>query len=134
MPDFDGLKQKVGETAEYVAGQAVQFAKTAGGKISVAAKITKLKADILGEKEAIRKAYYQIGKLYVESFADTPHEVMLSDIEKVSLAEQRIAVLTEEIERVKAEGGAAYADAEIYDEDSEDADFDEDDDSEDSEN
>ncbi|MDR0818368.1 MAG: hypothetical protein LBN43_02195 [Oscillospiraceae bacterium] len=117
MPDFDEMKQKVGETAEYVAGQAVLFAKTAGEKLSVAAKIAKLRADILGEHESIRKAYSRIGKLYVENFADAPHDVMLSDIEKVSLSEQRIAIYNEEIERIKSEGSAPSADADVEVED-----------------
>jgi hypothetical protein len=121
MPDFDEVKQKVGETAEYVAGQAVLFARTAGEKISEAAKIAKLKADILGERDNIRKAYNRIGKLYVENFADTPHDVMLADVEKVSLAEQRIAVFNEEIERIKSEGAAPYADVEVDDAPEEDA-------------
>jgi hypothetical protein len=123
MPNFEGLKQKVGETAEFVAGQAVNFAKGAGEKISYAAKLTRLKAEILGEREMIRRAYQQIGKLYVEHFADTPHDVMLAEVEKVSLAKQRIEVINEEIEKLKTESNAPAADADVYDEEPEDPDL-----------
>ncbi|MDR2530475.1 MAG: hypothetical protein LBC65_02910 [Oscillospiraceae bacterium] len=116
MPNFDELKQKVGETAGVVAGHAINIAKSAGEKISYAAKLGRLKAEMLGEREIIRRSYQQIGKLYVEHFADTPHDVMLADVEKVSLAQQRIAVIEEEIVNLKSDG-AVDDEPEIFDED-----------------
>jgi hypothetical protein len=103
MPKFDEIKQKVGETAEQVAGAAVQFAKFASEKAIIGAKFTRLNASILGEKETIRRAYGQIGKKYVELFGDTPAEELLASVETVKQAQQRIEVLKEEIENLKKE-------------------------------
>jgi hypothetical protein len=120
MANFEKFKQQVSETAEWVAGNAVQFAKFAGEKAAYGAKLAKLNAEILGEKETMRKAYTRIGRLYVEHFTEAPHEIMLNDVEAVTLAAQRIEVLKEEIERVKAEGGVGDAEYTVYDEDDDD--------------
>jgi len=115
--NFEEFKQKAGETAERLGGQAVQFAKFVGEKATIAAKLAKLNADILGEKETIRKAHTNIGKRYIELFENAPHEDMLADVEVVQKARQRIDVLKEEIERIKTESSATDADYTIFDED-----------------
>ena len=116
MPDFDEIKHKVGEAAEVVAEHAVNIARTAGEKITVAARVAKLSAEVISERDKIRRSHLRLGKLYVEQFADTPHDVMLADVEKVLQGRQRIAALNEEIERVKKEG-ATQPDYEVYDSD-----------------
>jgi uncharacterized small protein (DUF1192 family) len=118
MPNFDEIKQKVGETAERVAGSAVQFAKFAGEKAAIGAKFAHLNASILGEKEIARRAYTRIGKKYVELFGDAPAEELLEIVETVKQSQQRIEVLREEIEKLKAEsGGSDYT---VVDEDTKD--------------
>ncbi|MDR3149884.1 MAG: hypothetical protein LBT88_07755 [Oscillospiraceae bacterium] len=125
MPNkFDDFIQTVGETAERIAGSAVQFAKFAGEKASYAAKIAKIHAEILGEKENVRKAYAEIGKSYVEKFGDAPHEGMVDSVMNVSAALARITELKEMLAELKTTESEDFDDADFEntDDDAEDAD------------
>jgi hypothetical protein len=103
MPTFEDVKQKATETAGIIAGKTVQIAKVVGEKAGTAAKIAKLNAEILGEKETVRKAYVDIGKTYVEKFSDNPDEDLLGGVQKVTEAKLRIRALKDQIAQVKAE-------------------------------
>jgi hypothetical protein len=125
MPNkFDDFIQTVGETAERIAGSAVQFAKFAGEKASYAAKIAKIHAEILGEKENVRKAYAEIGKTYAEKFGDAPHEGMVDSVMNVSAALARITELEEMLAELKTTESEDFDDADFEntDDDAEDAD------------
>ncbi|MDR2360853.1 MAG: hypothetical protein LBD85_06205 [Oscillospiraceae bacterium] len=124
MPNkFDDFIQTVGETAERIAGSAVQIAKFAGEKASYAAKIAKIHAEILAEKENVRKAYTEVGKSYVKQFGDAPHEGMAGSVKSVSASIQRIAELNTELADLKSAESSDFDDADFddSDDDAEDA-------------
>ncbi|MDR0935538.1 MAG: hypothetical protein LBM98_02515 [Oscillospiraceae bacterium] len=103
--NFEEFKERATETAEFVAGKTVQFAKFAGEKVGTAAKVAKLNAEILAEKDNLRKAYARIGKLYVELYAATPHEDIAAELDIVHAAQSRIDELKTKIDDIKTEAG-----------------------------
>lgn len=103
MSKFDEFKENFGENVEFLAGRAVGLAKVAAEKTKVMAKIGKLNAEILGQKDNIRKAYQEIGKIYYDYFQLDPHEPMKETCAKIDAAMAVIADRQAEIEVLKSE-------------------------------
>ena len=112
--DFNGLKDKVlstlGQTADNVkgfAGKAGDSAKDLAGKAADKAKmggrIAKLTMDISSEKESIKKAYQEIGRLYCEQHKDDPEGFFAQLVGEVAVAQQTIADKEAEIAELKAQ-------------------------------
>ena len=112
--DFNNLKDKVlsalGQTADGAkefAGKAGDSVKDLAGKAADKAKaggrIAKLTMDISTEKETMKKAYLEIGRLYYEAHKDAPEGYFVQLCEEVSLAQQHIADKEDEIAALKAE-------------------------------
>ena len=115
MPSFEEFKQRTGETAEYIAAKSIELAKAAAEKTRLLARISKLNADIITEKDAMRRAYINLGKLYYENYKDGPDDIMVNDCERISTAIAMIADCKAEIEECKAEFRCS-ADGETADE------------------
>ena len=92
-----------------------EFKKKAAERIGV------LNADILAEKDNIRKASLEIGKLYYEYFKADPHEPMKELCEKIAAANAAIEAKKAEIERLKADDPEAAAEAETVEAETEEA-------------
>ncbi|MDR0858035.1 MAG: hypothetical protein LBN97_03280 [Oscillospiraceae bacterium] len=103
--NFEEFKERATETAEFVAGKTVQFAKYAGEKVGTAAKVAKLNAEILAEKDNLRKSYQRIGKLYVELYAATPHDDIAAELDIVHSAQDKIDELKNKIDEIKTDAG-----------------------------
>ena len=102
MSNFDEFKQRTEETAEHIAAKSIELARSAAEKTKLIGRISKLNADIITEKETLRRAYIDLGKKYYKYFRDDPEEILDEDCRKIASS---IAVITEcrsEIEDCKA--------------------------------
>jgi len=102
--DFERIKEKALATAGRVADKSVGIAKVAGDKAKLMGKITKLKTEIAMEKDAMRKTYAEMGKLYYEEYKDAPAPEMAQAIfeikvtlESVAKKELQVAALKKEL-------------------------------------
>ena len=113
MADFDNIKAKLKATFRVVADKTVDIAeKTVDKTKDIAAKtadkakdtarIAKLSVEINGEKDTIKKAYLEIGKLYYEMHRDNPDGFFAQLCDEVSVANANIAAKEAEIAELKA--------------------------------
>jgi hypothetical protein len=94
----DGIKgfaDKAGDKTRDIAGQAADKAK-AGGRIA------KLSMEIATEKENMKKAYSEIGRLYYDTHKEAPEGFFAQLCEEIGLAEKNIADKEAEIAELKA--------------------------------
>lgn len=119
MANFDELVQKTAETAQAIAGRSsgvikkvTDGAKTVAraGRYNVdaaaegakaAVRIGRLNIDIAAERDAIRRNYAAIGKLYYELHRDSPEEALEQAVADIRLSEERIAEMYAEIDGIK---------------------------------
>ena len=137
MADFKELKQKLKETvdtaadlAKDIAGKTAVGAKDIAGKTfegakDIAAKtadttkniarIAKLNVEIGSEKDTLKKAYAELGKLYYESNRNEPGCFFAQLCDEITLALENIAAKETEIADLKAEikGSADDEDIEV---------------------
>lgn len=92
MTNFDEIKQRTGETAEYIAAKSIEIARTAAEKTRLVARISKLNADVITEKEALRRAYIDLGKKYYKYFRENPNELLKDNCREIASS---IAVITQ---------------------------------------
>ena len=102
MANFDEIRQRTGETAEHIAAKSIELAKTAAEKTKLVARISKLNADVISEKDALRKAYSDLGKLYYKTFKDAPDETLADECRRIASSLAVIAQCRDEIEQCKA--------------------------------
>lgn len=102
MANFDDIRQKTGETAEHIAAKSIELAKTAAEKTKLVARISKLKTDVISERDALRRAYLELGKLYYEKFKDDPDEAVADNCRKIASSLAVIAQCKDEIAQCKA--------------------------------
>ena len=103
MANFDEIKRTAAEKAGTLAGKAAELAGAAAEKTKLMAKVGKLNAEILAEKQAIRKASLELGKIYYEYFKVDPHEPMKEACAKIDAAYAAIAAKRSEIEELKTQ-------------------------------
>ena len=103
MANFEQIKEKVLATAGKVADKSVELAKTAGEKAKLVGRITKLRTEVAMEKEAARKNYASIGKLYYEKHKDSPDPDMAQAIAEISISLEKVTQKQEEIAALKKE-------------------------------
>ncbi len=68
------LRKKAAASSELIAEKSIELAKATAEGAKNLSTIAKLNAEIMAEKENIRKAQMQIGKRYYELFKDNPAE------------------------------------------------------------
>ena len=112
MKDFSELKNKflssIGKAADSgkeFAGKAADsgkdFFEKAADKAKAGTRIAKLSVEIATEKENMKKAYLEIGKLYYDTHKDDPEGFFIQLCEEVALAQKNIADKEAEIEDLK---------------------------------
>lgn len=101
MFEFNELKETLLKKAVDVADATKELAKKATDKTKTVAKITRLTAEIAGEKDTIKKHYAEIGKLYYEKYRDSADEDFEQLITEIIAAEETIAAKQAEIEELK---------------------------------
>jgi ElaB/YqjD/DUF883 family membrane-anchored ribosome-binding protein len=114
--DFD----KIIKMANDVADKSVSFAKKAADKAVQTAKIAKLNAEIVSEKDKVKKAYQEIGKIYYHLHKDDPEADFTGAFEALEAAIGNIKQKNADIKALKSDGLE-----DIVCPDAEDADIDE---------
>ena len=99
--DFDAIMSKVSELTQSGVAKAKDLAE-----------IAKLKVNNASEKEAIKKAYAEMGKLYFAQHADDPDPEFAALCAKVAECKERILYNNERIADIKSADGITDADIE----------------------
>ncbi|MGE4353097.1 MAG: hypothetical protein AB7D36_03305 [Oscillospiraceae bacterium] len=102
MFDFNNLKSKVMDSINKAADTTRDFADKATDKAKDVSRIAKLSLEINSEKDVIRKAYSEIGKLYYETHKDDPEGFFIQLCDEVTLAMENITAKEAEIAELKS--------------------------------
>ena len=102
--NFNDIKEKVKETFDIVADTTRDVASKTADKAKNMSRIAKLSLEINGEKDTIKKAYTEIGKLYYETHKDDPDGFFAQLCDEITLANTSIIEKETEIAELKAEG------------------------------
>ncbi len=105
MFDFNNFKSKVIDSISKAADTTKDLADKATDKAKDVSRIAKLTLEINSEKDVIRKAYAEIGKLYYESHKDDPEGFFVQLCDEVTLAKENIAAKEAEIADLKSRDG-----------------------------
>lgn len=104
--------------------RGAEYAGVAMDKTKDAARLARLTVEQTGEKDALKKAYIELGKAYYEEHHDDADGLYAQLVEEVDAVSARIAELQEEIELLKgsfrADGNASFEDIVSQDEENED--------------
>lgn len=119
MSETNDFKGKASLFAATAAKKARGLAVYAATKTKQLSRIAKLNVDIASQKDTIKTAYTEIGKLYYEAHKDAPEGFFLQLCQEIDTANQAIAQMEEEIAQLKAESAAPQEEAPT----AEDADF-----------
>lgn len=94
MGFFDNLKEK-----------ATDLAQSGVAKSKQLAEIAKLKTANMGEEDAIKKAYVEIGKLYYAEKGHAPEGAFAAACEKITAAKAAIEANNDRIAELKEAAG-----------------------------
>ena len=89
--------------------RAMDLAQTGVAKSKQLAEIAKLKTANLGEEDAIRKAYIEIGKLYYAERGMAPEAAYEALCQKITAAKVNIEENKSRMEEIKSEGNIVDA-------------------------
>lgn len=109
--DFDQIKNifsAVTEKGKEYAGIAVDKTKSAG-------RIAKLAVEMTGEKEALKKAYVELGKAYYEECRASAAGLFAQLCEEVEAVNARIAAMQAEMDELKSSFSSSGEDADFED-------------------
>ena len=98
------------DNLDSIKDRAIDLAQTGVAKSKQLAEIAKLKTANLGEEDAIRKAYIEIGKLYYAERGMAPEAAYEALCQKITAAKVNIEENKSRIEELKAEGDVTDAD------------------------
>lgn len=101
MKDFSEIKNAVLSSIGKAADAGKDIANKAADKAKSGARIAKLSMEIAGEKENMKKAYIEIGKLYYDTHKDDPEGFFIQLCDEVGLAQKSIADKEAEIETLR---------------------------------
>lgn len=101
MKDFSEIKNAVLSSIGKAADAGKDIANKAADKAKSGARIAKLTMEIASEKENMKKAYVEIGKLYYDTHKDDPEGFFIQLCDEVALAQKSIADKEAEIEALK---------------------------------
>ena len=110
MADFIGkfkevfgiVADKTKEYAGVATEKAKEYAGVASDKAKDLARIAKLTVEINGEKDTVKKAYTEIGKLYYDAHKDEPSELFAQLCDEVTVAMGNISAKEAEIAEIRA--------------------------------
>ena len=101
MADFNDIKKIAAQKANEIAGKTKIVARGAVDKTKTAAKITKLKAEISGEKDTIKKKFMAIGEAFYKMNQENPPEGYEQLFAEVTVSLGIIQAKLDEIETLK---------------------------------
>ncbi|HHU21879.1 MAG TPA: hypothetical protein GXZ52_00410 [Clostridiales bacterium] len=101
--DINEVKEKVMSTIGNVADMTKDFAEKTADKAKSIARIAKLSMEINAEKDVIKKAYIEIGKLYYETHKDDPDGFFAQLCEEITQSMENISAKQAEIDSLKSD-------------------------------
>ena len=101
MPNYEDLKKKAKDAIDTIADISVEAYKIAEEKARILARRTKLSADIIREKAAIRRLKVEIGGAYYDLHKSDPEEALKQSCEEITASLDSIAAMRREIEELK---------------------------------
>lgn len=102
MADLNALRDKVLSSLNTLADKTKEVAGAAADKAKDTAAVAKLNLEIASQRDRIKKAYTEIGKLYYETYKDEPNTFFVQLCTEVTLSLERISELEDAIERIKS--------------------------------
>ena len=99
------LKKRAGAFAGIAAGGAKKLASFAAKKTKNMSRIAKLNVDIASERDTIKLAYSEIGKLYYETHREDPEPYFVQLCLEIDTALESIAAMESEVVRLKTQSG-----------------------------
>jgi hypothetical protein len=100
---FNEIMDKVRDTIGTVADKTKDIAGVVADKAKDTTRIAKLNFEISSERDTIKKAYIEIGKIYYESHKDNPDVFFAQLCSEIDLALERIRDKEAEIATLKAQ-------------------------------
>ncbi|MCM1149167.1 MAG: hypothetical protein NC319_03630 [Butyricicoccus sp.] len=101
MKDFSEIKNVVLSSIGKAADAGKGIANKAADMAKSGARIARLTVEIASEKENMKKAYMEIGKLYYDTHKDDPEGFFIQLCDEVALAQKNIADKEAEIDELK---------------------------------
>lgn len=102
--DFDRLKERAGELAQAGVAKAKELTDAGVAKAKQLTEIGKLKMRNSSHRDAIRKAYLELGKLYYAERSSAPEPGYADLCQKITDANAKIAYNEQRIADIKAAG------------------------------
>ena len=102
--DFDRLKERAGELAQASVAKAKEITDAGMAKAKQLTEIGKLKVQNSSERDSIRRAYVELGKLYYAERGSAPEPGYADLCQKVTNAMAKIEYNNERIADIKAAG------------------------------
>lgn len=102
--NFSEMKDRLLSGLGKAADAGKDIANKAADKAKAGTRIAKLTMEISSEKENMKKAYLEIGKLYYDTHKDDPEGLFIQLCEEIGLAQKNIADKEAEIDTLKAGG------------------------------
>ena len=126
--DFDRLKERAGELAQAGVAKAKELTDAGVAKAKQLTEIGKLKMQNTSQRDAVRKAYLELGKLYYAERGSAPDPGYADLCQKITDANAKIAYNEQRIADIKAAGELSDEEVEeaAYDGEPEDEDAPED--------
>ncbi len=103
MSGFNDFMDRAGALAFKAAEKAKDLASVAAAKTKQVSRVAKLNMDISAQKDAIKKAYGELGQQYYQIHKDDPEAALAEVCRQIDEANAAIASLEEEIARCKAD-------------------------------
>ena len=100
--DFDRLKERAGELAQAGVAKAREITDAGMAKAKQLTEIGKLKMQSSSERDSIRRAYLELGKLYYAERGSAPEPGYADLCQKVTNAMAKIEYNNERIADIKA--------------------------------
>ena len=97
------------DNLDSIKDRAIDLAQTGVAKSKQLAEIAKLKTANLGEEDAIKKTYIEIGKLYYAERGMAPEAAYEALCQKITAAKVNIEENKSRIEEIKTEGNIVDA-------------------------
>ena len=100
--DFNHLKDILSSVVGTVSVKGKEFAEVAVDKTKAAGRVAKATRELTGEKEALKKAYAELGQAYYENCREGAEGVFQQLCEEITVVSERVAALEAEVEELKA--------------------------------
>jgi len=104
MTSFEELKSKAVDLAQTGMSKAAELAQTGGAKAMELKDIAMLKWSSVSEREAMKKAFLDLGKLYYADHGMAPEAAYAGLCEKITASQEKIEENKAKIEEIKKKG------------------------------